>query len=100
MKAFLLVDAVPDGVAEVGAWLKERPEVRALHVVHYGHFSYLAELEARDHISVQLFIANKVRYLKGVEQVREVDEDQLPAILASEERRHPLTKGTWSDRTS
>lgn len=85
MRAYLLVDALPDEVHQVGAWLKERPEVAAVHAVHFGHFNWLAEIEAPNHMQVQLFVANKVRHHKGVEMVREVEQEQVPAILASEE---------------
>lgn len=85
MRAYLLVDALPEDVHQVGDWLRERPEVAAVHAVRYGHFNWLAEIEAKDHLQVQLFAANKVRYHKGVEMVREVEPEQISAILASEE---------------
>lgn len=86
MKAFLLVDALPAHAADVEAWLRSLPEVEVLHVVHYGHFAFLAEIVGPSHASVQVFVTNKVRHHKGVEMIREVDEGQVPAILASEDR--------------
>ena len=96
MRAYLLVDALPDDVQQVGTWLKERPEVAAVHAVHFGHFNWLAEIEAPNHLQVQMFVANKVRHHKGVEMVREVEQEQLAAILASEER--PPAAGRPTDR--
>lgn len=85
MKAFLLVDALAAQAADVQTWLRTLPEVSALHVIHYGHFAFLAEIDGPSHIAVQTFITNKVRHHKGIEMVREVDESQVPAILASED---------------
>ena len=85
MKAFLLVDALPAHAADVESWLRSLREVGTLHVVHYGHFAFLAEIDGPSHASVQVFITNKVRHHKGIEMVREVDESQVPAILASED---------------
>lgn len=93
MRAYLLVDALPDDVQQVGSWLKQRPEVAVVHAVHFGHFNWLAEIEAPNHLQVQLFVANTVRHHKGVEMVREVESEQLPAILASEEPLAAPPKG-------
>ena len=92
MRAYLLVDALPDDVLQVGSWLRGRPEVQAVHAVHYGHFNWLAEIDAATHLQVQLFVANTVRHHKGVEMVREVEQEQIPAILASEEAVPGITR--------
>jgi hypothetical protein len=88
VKGYVLVDALTGEVDRVLESFASHPLVKARHHVHYGHFEILLELEGADPASITSFIVN-LRFRKGIEMIRQVSAEEVPAILASEEAAAP-----------
>ncbi len=83
-EVWVLIDAIPGRQKEVSATLANFALVHDQHTVHYGHFDFLVKVDGANHAEVQSFIASKLRFLPGIEAVREIGDDELPSVLASE----------------
>ncbi len=82
-EAWVLIDAVPGQEHRVLQFLDNLSHVHDRRLVHYGHFDFLVKVDGSNHAAVQGFIISKLRFAPGVENVREIEDNEVPSVLAT-----------------
>jgi len=67
MLAFLLITVVKGSERIVGDKLLELDNVRNVHML-YGEFDLIARVDVEDIVSLQNFIIEKIRPIRGIER--------------------------------